>query len=100
MEMGRISQATRRHRWPANNFIYDRLARALTDELRTLNPANSKGKRLSKHHQWFNPAQLKAHISGIAALMRASSTWDGFKRSLDRACPRYGDTIKMSVDDI
>lgn len=87
-----------------NNFIYDRLAPTLTDELRLLNPTNSKGERLSKHHQWFNPEfghpQLKEHISGVTALMRASSTWEGFKRSLDRAYPRYGDTIEMPLDDM
>ncbi len=87
-----------------NNFVYDRLAPTLTDELRALNPTNAKGERLSKHHQWFNPEyghpELKQHISGVTALMRASSTWEGFKRSLDRAYPRYGDTIEMPLDDM
>jgi len=87
-----------------NNFVYDRLAPTLTDELRALNPTNAKGERLSKHHQWFNPdyghPELKQHISGVTALMRASSTWEGFKRSLDRAYPRFGDTIEMPLDDL
>ncbi len=87
-----------------NNFVYDRLAPTLTEELQVLNPTNSKGERLSKHHQWFNPEfghpQLKEHIAGVVALMRASSTWEGFKRSLDRAYPRYGDTLEMQLDDI
>jgi hypothetical protein len=87
-----------------NNFVFDRLAPSLTDELRELNPTNQSGERLTKHHQWFNPEYghplLKEHISGVIALMRASSTWDGFKRSLDRAYPRYGDTIEMPLDDM
>lgn len=87
-----------------NNIVYDRLAPNLTDELRALNPTNSSGERLSKHHQWFNPEYghplLKEHISGVIALMRASSTWEGFKRSLNRAYPRYGDTIEMPLDDM
>ena len=87
-----------------NNFVYDRLAPSLTQELRDLNPTNTKGERLSKHHQWFNPEYghplLKEHISGVVALMRASGTWEGFKRSLDRAYPRYGDTIEMPLDDM
>ena len=86
------------------NFVYDRLAPSLTEELKRLNPTNSKGERLSRHHQWFNPdyghPKLKEHISGVIALMRASSTWDGFRRSLDRAYPRYGDTIEMQLDDM
>lgn len=86
------------------NFVYDRLAPSLTEELRTLNPTNAKGERLSKHHQWFNPEYghpaLKEHIAGVIALMKASSTWEGFNRSLNRAYPKYGDTIEMQLDDI
>lgn len=87
-----------------NNFVYDRIAPSLTDELRILNPTNAKGERLAKHHQWFNPEyghpKLKEHIAGVVALMRASSSWDGFVRSLNRAYPRFGDTIEMALDDI
>lgn len=87
-----------------DNFVYDRIAPGLTDELRNKNPTNAKGERLSKHHQWLNPEfghpKLKEHISGVIALMRASSTWDGFLASLDRAYPRFGDTIQMPLDDI
>lgn len=87
-----------------NNFVYDRLAPSLTAELRRLNPTNANGERLAKHHQWFNPdfghPKLKEHISGVIALMRASSTWEGFRRSLDRAYPRYGETLEMQLDDI
>jgi P63C domain len=87
-----------------NNFVYDRLAPSLTDELKRLNPTNPKGERLAKHHQWFNPEfghpALKEHIAGVLALMKASATWEGFKRSIDRAYPRYGETIELPLDDI
>lgn len=87
-----------------DNFVYDRIAPGLTDELRSKNPTNAHGERLMKHHQWLNPdfghPKLKEHLSGVIALMRASSTWDGFVASLDRAYPRFGDTIQMQLDDI
>lgn len=87
-----------------DNFVYDRIAPGLTEELRNKNPTNPSGERLTKHHQWLNPEfghpKLKEHISGVVALMRASSTWDGFIASLDRAYPRFGDTIQMQLDDI
>tara|TARA_R110002049_G_scaffold115952_1_gene268217 strand:+ start:1290 stop:2282 length:993 start_codon:yes stop_codon:yes gene_type:complete len=88
-----------------NDFVYDRLAPSLTEELKKKNPKSSaSGRRKDKHHQWFNPEnghpRLREHISGVVALMRASSTWDGFTASLDRAYPRFGDTIQMQLDDI
>ena len=87
-----------------DDFVYDRIAPGLTNELRNLNPTNASGERLSKHHQWLNPdfghPKLKEHISGVVALMRASSSWNGFIKALDRAFPRFGDTMQLPLDDI
>lgn len=84
-----------------DNFVYDRLAPQLTEELRKKNPVADGGRRKDKHHQWFNPEnghpRLKEHISGVIALLRAADTWDGFKRSLDRAYPKFGDTIELPL---
>ena len=86
-----------------DDFVYERIAPGLTEELRRLNPTNPSGERLSKHHQWFNPEfghpKLREHISGVVALMRAAGSWDGFRRALDRAYPRFGATIEMSLDE-
>ena len=85
-----------------DDFVYDRLAPGLTDELRAKNPTNGKGERLARHHQWFNPEfghpKLKEHISGVIALMRAATSWDEFQRSLDRAYPKFGKTIPMASE--
>lgn len=84
-----------------DDFVYDRLAPQLTEELRKKNPVSESGRRKDKHHQWFNPEnghpRLREHISGVIALLRAAETWDGFKRSLNRAYPKFGDTIELPL---
>jgi hypothetical protein len=84
-----------------DDFVYDRLAPGLTEELRVKNPIADTGRRSHKHHQWFNTdrghPKLKEHISGVIALLRAADNWTAFKKGLDRAYPRFGRTIKMSL---
>lgn len=84
-----------------DDFVYDRLAPGLTEELRNKNPITESGRRPHKHHQWFNPdrghPKLKEHIAGVIALLRASEDWKGFRRALDRAFPKFGETIEMPL---
>ena len=83
-----------------DNFVYDRLAPQITQELRKKNPKGD-GRRKGKHFQWLSPEhghpRLKEHLSGVIALLRASETWDQFLISLDRAYPRFGNTIEMPL---
>lgn len=77
-----------------NDIIYDRLAPGILDELRNRNPVQDGGRRKAKHHSWLtqetgHPA-LDKHFTGVMALMRASTDWDGFKRSLERAYQKIG----------
>ncbi|HEX7871819.1 MAG TPA: P63C domain-containing protein [Sphingobium sp.] len=75
-----------------NDFVYDRLAPGLTEELDRLNPTVSPGQRSAKNTQWFNPERghprLREHIAGVTALLRASENWIGFKAAMDRAYPK------------
>jgi hypothetical protein len=84
-----------------DDFVYDRLAPGLTEELRNKNPVAETGRRTHKHHQWFNPERghpsLKEHISGVIALLRAAENWGAFKRGLDRAYPKFGTTIELAL---
>lgn len=84
-----------------DDFVYDRLGPGLTEELRDKNPVGDTGRRTHKHHQWFNPERghpkLKEHIAGVIALLRASEDWKTFKRALDRAFPKFGETIEMPL---
>lgn len=84
-----------------DDFVYDRIAPGLTEELREKNPIDGSGRRPHKHHQWFNTERghpkLKEHIAGVIALLRASEDWRSFKRAIDRAYPKYGETIEMPL---
>ena len=85
-----------------NDFVYDRIAPGVLDELRRRNPVLPQGWRKNRHHQWFTPEfgtpRLKMHLEAVTALMRAARDWDSFKRSLDRAYPKTGTTIPMELD--
>ncbi|HEX9879265.1 MAG TPA: P63C domain-containing protein [Candidatus Binatia bacterium] len=75
-----------------NDLVYLRLVPDLLKELERLNPKDERGNRRAKHHQWLtedvgHPA-LAQHLHAVIALMRASESWDDFKRLLDRALPR------------
>jgi len=82
-------------------ILYDRLAPGLTEELRVKNPVAESGRRTHKHHQWFNTEKghpkLKEHISGVIALLRASEDWAAFRRGMDRAFPKFDETIQLQL---
>lgn len=84
-----------------DDFVYDRLAPGLTEELRHKNPVVDSGRRTHKHHQWFDPdrghPKLKEHIAGVIALLRSADDWTSFKRGLDRAYPKFGETIPIAL---
>ena len=86
-----------------DDFVYDRLAPGLTEELRQKNPVTDAGRRTHKHHQWFNPKNghplLREHISGVIALLRAADSWEEFKRKMNRVFPKFGTTIEMDLGD-
>ena len=86
-----------------NDFVYDRIAPGVLSELRQRNPVLPQGWRKNRHHQWFTPEYghptLKEHIAAVTALMRAAASWEGFKRSLDRAIPKQDSTIAMPIGD-
>jgi hypothetical protein len=82
-----------------NDFVYQRLAPGILEELQRRNPKDDKGNRRSRHHQWLtedvgDPA-LAQHLYAVIGLMRASSTWEQFKSNLNRAFPRKGRTLEL-----
>ena len=85
-----------------NDFVYDRLAPGVLQELRRLNPKTSTGHRRHKLFQWFTPdlghPKLKEHLAAVIALMRAAPNWASFKRSLSRAFPKKGEQIPFAND--
>jgi len=86
-----------------NDIVYSRLAPGVLNKLRELNPKTEKGYRKRKHHQhmtrdYGDPA-LKEHLANVIFLMRTCKDWDDFKRRLERAAPKLGDTIPLPLDD-
>ena len=86
-----------------NDFVYERLAPGILEELQRRNPKDGKGQRRSAHHQWLtedvgDPA-LAQHLYAVIGLMRASNTWEQFKTMLVRAFPKRGNTLELRLED-
>ncbi len=86
-----------------NDIVYERLAPGVYDELRRINPMRPSGSRKTHHHRWFTPdighPQLKEHLAGVMALMRAAPNWNRFKAMLQRAYPKSSEVIPLALDD-
>jgi len=84
-----------------NDLIYERLAPGILKELQRKNPSTN-GKRKYKHFQFLtnevgDPA-LSRHFDGILALQRASTSWESFKRLVNKAYPKFGDQLTLDLD--
>jgi hypothetical protein len=84
------------------DIVYDRLAPGILERLQKLNPANENGHRSAKHHQWLTSdhgvPELKNHLAGVIALMRASTSWKTFYALLNRAYPRLVGQLFLPMD--
>jgi hypothetical protein len=86
-----------------NDIVYERLAPRVLEELKEKNPPDEKGRRPHKHHQWLTKdighPKLREHLSNVIVLMKAATTWETFYRMVQRALPKFGDTIPLHFDD-
>jgi hypothetical protein len=85
------------------DLVYERLAPGIVEELEKKNPKDGKGNRPAKHHQWLtedvgHPA-LAQHLHAVIGFMRASATWDGFYRLMQRAFPKKGQNLELPLGD-
>jgi hypothetical protein len=86
------------------DLVYARLAPGVLDELNRIrlerqNAGKSKAKMFqSLTDDWGHP-KLKEHLAIECAFLRISTSWDGFMDMIDRALPRYGDTLKLLPPD-
>ena len=87
-----------------NDVIYQRLAPGVLAELKRLNPKDEKTKR--RKHKLFQRLtedvghdRLREHLASVTTLMRASATWGGFYRLLERALPKYKQTLPLPFPD-
>jgi hypothetical protein len=88
----------------SNDIVYDRIQPGIRKKLNEINPRLESGNRRNKNHQHFKDdyglPELKDHIKGVMLLMDAAGGSSvQFDRLLNRALPKYGDTIDMLLDD-
>ena len=81
------------------DFVYERLAPGIREELEHRMPKDDAGRKKGKLHQLFtedigHPA-LAQHLHAVTTLMKASKNWDQFKLMLDTALPRRGTTLQL-----
>lgn len=82
-----------------NDFVYERLAPGIREELESRMPRDETGKKKGKLHQLFtedigHPA-LAQHLHAVITLMKASKNWNQFKLMLDMSLPKRGTTLQL-----
>jgi hypothetical protein len=75
-----------------NDLVYDRLGPGLREQLHDFAGRNERG-RLRHHLTRFLTSdhgipELRSHLDGIVALMKAATTWDQFKEVVQRVYPK------------
>lgn len=82
------------------DLVYARLAPGILKELESRNPIQN-GRRKARHTQLLtddigHPA-LAQHLHAIVGLMRAAESWDQMQRFVNRAFPKRGDSLQVSL---
>ena len=85
-----------------NDIVYSRLAPGVKDELKQKNPRVPKtGNRKFKDHQFltrdYGHPELKDLLSNVTFLMKGCSTYKEFESLLNKARPKFGNTIELDV---
>lgn len=83
------------------DFVYSRLTEGILRELEQRNPKVETGYRKSRHHQWLTEdighQALSQHLYAVVGLMRLADSWEQFKRMIDRAYPKKGDSLQLEL---
>lgn len=86
-----------------NDLVYRRLAPGVLEELKRLTPRDEKGRLKAHLHRRLTEdvghPRLREHLAAVVALMKASATWDDFKRSVDRALPKFPSHPRLPLED-
>ncbi len=83
-----------------NDIVYGRLAPGVLAELQKINPKDSKGNRVVKHHQFLTDNKghtaLDRHIHTVIAFMKTASSYEQFHSMMNTALPiQKASNIKM-----
>jgi len=87
-----------------NDIVYQRLAPGVLTELKRLLPKDKETKRrknklFQRLTEDVGHPRLREHLASVTTLMRASATWNGFYRLLQRALPKYKQTLPLPFPD-
>jgi hypothetical protein len=85
------------------DLIYQRLAPAVLEELKRITPRLESGRLKHHFHRRLTDdighPKLREHIASVITLMKASNNWSFFKRMIDKAIPKYGQTLLLPFDE-
>ncbi len=80
-----------------NDFVYERLAPGVLEELQRINPPR-RGRRQHHHHRWLTEdvghPKLREHIAAVMAIMRLSLDKKKFIANLNRAFPKFPESVE------
>jgi hypothetical protein len=86
-----------------NDIIYKRLAPSVLDELKKVTPRDNKGRHKHQLHRRLTDdighPKLREHIASVVTVMKLSDNYDQFLSMLNRAHPRYGETVPLPFND-
>lgn len=87
-----------------NDLVYDRLGPGLREQLHEYAGRNERG-RLKHHLTRFLTSghgipELRSHLDGLVALMKAATNWDQFKEMVQRVYPKPETTLSMALNDL
>jgi len=85
-----------------NEIIYSRLESGVLKALKEKNPRLPSGNRARKHFQHltkdYGHPELKDLLSNVIFLMKGCASWEDFKYRLNKARPKYGDTLTLDLE--
>jgi hypothetical protein len=87
-----------------NNIIYSRLAPKVLEELKKVTPRDEKGRHKHQLHRRLTSdvghPKLREHIAAVVSLMKISDKYTQFEGFLERAHPKYNETMPLELETI
>lgn len=85
-----------------NNIVYDRLAPGVKEELKRVTAKDERGRRKELMHQHLTEdtgvPKLAEHLAATTALMKISPDYATFEGHLNKALPRWDDTLPLQIE--
>lgn len=86
-----------------NDIVYSRLAPNVLEELQRINPPTELGYRKYKHYRFLTPEvghpALSRRLYELSGMARASETWEGFYKAVQRNFPKQTGTMYIPFDE-